>query len=1100
MQPPLGIHSSKVAPLAILAWLALGLLLVSSAARAEAPEMVFARLDSSAGLSQGGVMTIVQDAQGFLWFGTEDGLDRFDGYELRHFSYKSGTVGTLPNNWISALARDAAGRLWVGTDGGGLVWRDSELSRFQPPSAIGGQAIPDPTARVRALYVDRNGRIWVATRNAGVYLLDTARKQSRQFRHQEANPESLSDDSIFALAEDASGQIWIGTQSGLDRLDPDSGRIDHFGARLREAGVPNEAALKVNALYADARGTLWIGMDSGLAKFDAPAGAFTVLRHRAVDPNSLPDGRVTSLLEDDEQRLWVGTSDGLALLDRRTDTCVVLRHDPANPSSLPDNNVVSLYQDRSGQLWIGTKTGGLAHWNPRSWSFGHRRLTEGANNVTSFADDGRGTLWIGSFGAGVAALDSHTGALTRYHRGAASPLALRDDNVMALATDERRRVWIGTMSAGVEVIDPVHGEILHIANLPSDPASLPAAGIMSMFRDARGRIWVGTYGGGLARIDPDSNRVTRYPFGGEDSHSLSSDRATAIAEDHTGLIWVGTDGGGLNVLDPDSGRFAHFLHDSHDPASLSANTVYALHVDPKGAVWVGTRGGGLDRAVGAPFAKVPLRFENLAESDGLPNNTVYGVESDVSGNLWVSTNRGLAAVNPKDRGVRSFRRSHGLQGDEFNFGAHYRAPDGTLYFGGTNGYNAFLPERLQFNDQPPRVVLTDVLKLNTRASETPETLQDLDLSFRDASVTFRFAALDFTGPAENRYVYRLEGFDADWVKADASRQATYTNLAGGHYVFLVRAANSDGSWSKTPLSVRVRVSPPPWATWWARTLYAGLLCAVIYLLWRRQHRRAQREAAYSRRLEAEVDMRTRELAERNRDMERANRRLLEASIADALTGLGNRRCLHEHMALLGAQDGAAEGPPALRCVLMIVDLDHLKPINDQYGHAGGDAVLVQIAEILRRVFRSADLIVRWGGDEFVVMCADADLSIASALAERVRSSVAKQLFRVADTIVTRTSCSIGFAPVPFVPGHPELADWEQSLSCADAALYEAKRDRNTWVGWSGTEKAATLPSIIAAVEEDPAALEKDGYLTIRRRPWNPDDTVDRLRVLESPAR
>ena len=444
----------------------------------------------------------------------------------------------------------------------GAIPNSVDFSR-RPRSAA--RPFPIPTARVRALYVDRNGRIWVATRNAGVYLLDTARKQSRQFRHQEANPESLSDDSIFALAEDASGQIWIGTQSGLDRLDPDSGRIDHFGARLREAGVPNEAALKVNALYADARGTLWIGMDSGLAKFDAPAGAFTVLRHRAVDPNSLPDGRVTSLLEDDEQRLWVGTSDGLALLDRRTDTCVVLRHDPANPSSLPDNNVVSLYQDRSGQLWIGTKTGGLAHWNPRSWSFGHRRLTEGANNVTSFADDGRGTLWIGSFGAGVAALDSHTGALTRYHRGAASPLALRDDNVMALATDERRRVWIGTMSAGVEVIDPVHGEILHIANLPSDPASLPAAGIMSMFRDARGRIWVGTYGGG-ARIDPDSNRVTRYPFGGEDSHSLSSDRATAIAEDHTGLIWVGTDGG-VSTCSTGFRESRRFLHDSHDPAS-----------------------------------------------------------------------------------------------------------------------------------------------------------------------------------------------------------------------------------------------------------------------------------------------------------------------------------------------------------------------------------------------------------------------------------------------------------------------------------------------------------------------------------------------------
>jgi diguanylate cyclase (GGDEF)-like protein len=321
-------------------------------------------------------------------------------------------------------------------------------------------------------------------------------------------------------------------------------------------------------------------------------------------------------------------------------------------------------------------------------------------------------------------------------------------------------------------------------------------------------------------------------------------------------------------------------------------------------------------------------------------------------------------------------------------------------------------------------------------------------------------------------------------------------LSGGDYVFRVRAANSDGRWNETPLSLTVRVAPPPWATWWARTLYGSGFVAVLFFVWFGQHQRVRREAAYARRLKEEVDARTAELAERNRDMERANAQLREASVSDSLTGLGNRRYLHDAMnALLHKPEGALT-----RFVLMVIDLDYLKPINDEYGHEGGDAVLIQVAEILRREFRSADLIVRWGGDEFVVLCLDADLAMASTLAERVRSSVAKQIFRVGDGQVARTSCSIGFAPAPFIPGVPHQLDWEQSLSIADVALYEAKRNRNSWVGWGGTDKAAELPSIPAAVAADPATLEAEGFLVVRRRPWNPEETVDQLRAPRLPGK
>ena len=1057
--------------------------------------MVFTRLGSAEGLSQGSVMAIMQDAQGFMWFGTEDGLDRYDGYELRHFIHRPGDPSTLPNNWVSALTRDSTGRLWIGSDGGGLRWHDTEAGRFSSIRLDRDPALAEASSNIRFLFEDGQHRLWVATRSTGIALIDASRRSARSFRHDPSDRASLSDDSVFAVTQDAQGAIWAGTAAGLDKIDPQSGRIEAFGQHLLAQGAASSGKLKVTALWPDSTGGLWTGMERGLARLDLRSGETNSYVHREGDATSLPDGRVTALLEDDAGRFWVGTTAGLALMDRHNGRFLSVRHDPTNASSLPDSSITSLFQDHSGLLWVGTKTGGVSRWNPRSWSFGHRRFgSDAADNITSFAVDGHGVLWVGSFGTGVVSIEPSTGMERRYRHDSALPL--HDDIVMAMVADERDRIWLGTMKGGIDRLDVAGHVVKNFGASPSDPDMLPVPGIMSLLRDSRGRIWAGTYGGGIAMIDPRNDRVLRYPYGRNDASGLSSDRATALAEDGHGLIWVGTDGGGLDVLDPESGHFAHFVHDDKDPRSLSSDTVYALHVDAAGAVWVGTRGGGLDRASGAPFFRGGLHFDNLSESEGLPNSTVYGIEADSGGTLWISTNRGIAAVNPRDKSVRSFRRNHGLQSDEFNFGAHYRGPDGTLYFGGTSGYNAFRPEKLQLNDTSPPVVLTGAWTLNTHAVPVAEKLSRLDLSYRDAVVTFQFAALDFTGPSENRYAYRLEGFDTDWVQSGNTRQATYTHLDGGNYVFRVRATNNDGLWTETPLSVQMHVAPPPWATWWARILYGVLGFSLLFLIWRGQQRRVQREVAYAQRLKLEVEARTAEIAERNRDMERANKQLREVSVSDSLTGLGNRRRLHDEMArLTDTQFGGAPDP----FVLMVVDLDHLKPINDQFGHEGGDAVLLQVVEILRQQFRSDDLIVRWGGDEFVVLCRNADLQTAGQLAERVRSRVAKQLFRVRNGLVARTSCSIGFAAMPFCQSHPALLDWQQTLSIADLALYHAKRDRNTWIGWAGTEQAAQLPYIPAALSADAAGLERDGAIVVVRRPWNPQETVDRLRTLRSPA-
>jgi diguanylate cyclase (GGDEF)-like protein len=1084
------------------AWRACALalaVLVVQVAPARAEQMLFSRLGSEAGLSQGSVLAMQQDARGFLWFGTEDGLIRYDGYELLHVVRDRKDPTSLPNNWVSALAVETAtGRLWVATEGGGVAWRDARDGRFHVPVGPDGRPLVDPQARVRTMLFDSRGRLWLGTRGAGVQVLDLARGAVQTFRH-DSQQSALSDDSVFQILEDGEGRIWIATQSGLDRVGVD-GRIEYFGARLR-ALVPAATNVKVNALRLDDRGTLWIGTDAGLFHHEPATGALAVLRHSPVDPSSLPDDRVLTLLQDRGQRLWVGTFAGLSLLDRRTAKFETFRHDPADASSLSDNYVVSLYEDASGLLWIGTKSGGIARWNPRSWSFGHHRIGEGGGNVTSFVEDSRGVTWIGTFGEGLFAVDRRTGATKRYGRTGAD--AIGDDSVMALTIDARDRVWVATMRAGVARIDTRRGRIERFVADPNDTASLPAPGVMSLLHDSRGNTWVGTFGGGVARIDGATDRVQRFPTV-KSAEGVSADRATALAEDHSGLIWIGTDGSGLDVLDPATGAYRRYAHSPSDPRSVSANTVYSLHVDAQGRVWVGTRSGGLDLAIGAPLSRRGLQFENYSEAEGLPNSTVYGIESDGAGRLWVSTNRGIARFDVRAKTFTGFRRSHGLQGDEFNFGAHYRSPSGELFFGGANGYNAFYPDRLSFNDRPPPVVLTDVLKLNVPAKLgiAPDALDRVHFDYRDDVLTFRFAGLDYTAPAENRYQYKLDGFDEGWVDAGTNRQVTYTNLDGGQYVFRVRAANSDGAWSEDSIGLRIAVDSPPWATWWAYGLYAFAGFLALWAVWAAQQRRVEAEAAFNRRLQMEVDARTAELALRNDQLQTANRQLREASVTDPLTGLGNRRALHETVEgmLFAARAGDPNGVAGTRFVLMMIDLDRLKPINDQHGHEAGDRVLAQVAESLRAVSRASDTVVRWGGDEFVMLCRDADMVIASTLAERVRAALSKQIFRVGDGAVARTSCSIGFAPYPFVPDAPEHLDWEDSLALADAALYDAKRVRNTWVGWSGTRRTPQVPKLLEAVERDAAALEQDGFLDVRRRSPTFDETVDNLVAFKAPDR
>ncbi len=827
----------------------------------------FDRLTLEHGLSQNTVHCILQDRVGFIWFGTQDGLNRYDGYDFVVYRSDASDPASLPHDFILTLFEDAAGQLWIGTQGGGLARWDrasDTFVRYQHDSA-------DPTSlagsRVRAIHQDRSGALWIGTAESGLDRFDPASGVFAHFRHDPADPRSLADDRIRTVYEDRVGNLWVGTLGGLHRLEPAAGSFVRY--RHDAADPASLSDDRVRSILEDRTGVLWIGSFRGLNRLDRATGTFRRYLHDPSDPASLSENLVRVLFEDHERRLWVGTEGGLNLLRRASESFDHYRHAAADPTSLSADQVMSIYQDRGGVLWIGTLGGGLNKWQPGTWAFAHtnrdpsRPASLSDNSVFALSQDRDGVLWIGTLG-GLNALDRSTGTWTHYRHDPHDPTSLSDDQITSLLHDRGGRLWIGTLSGGLNCLGPATRTIRRYRHDPRRPDSLGHDGVMALYEDRYGVLWVGTYGGGLNRLDRGRGTFTRFRHDPADPQSLSNNRVTAFAEDRAGRLWIGTGGGGLNRLERESGTFLHDRHHPARPQSLSNNEVNALHVDAAGTLWIGTQGGGLNELEDPAADPGTATFVHYTRRDGLPNDVVYGIRSDTSGELWLSTNKGLSRFDPQTRKFRNYNPSHGLQSDEFNFGAHYQSADGEMFFGGVNGFNAFYPDRVKRRIFVPPLVLTSLLKFSrpVRLGTPIHELDALTLDDRDSVFSLEFAVLDYTAPRENLYAYRLEGLDEDWIDLGDFRRVTFTHLDPGSYVLRVKGSNNAGTWNEEGITLPITIVPPPWASRGAYTLYLVSLVAVgLVWFWARQKWSQRRAALRQAREAAEIARRAKEAAE-----------------------------------------------------------------------------------------------------------------------------------------------------------------------------------------------------------------------------------------------
>jgi ligand-binding sensor domain-containing protein/signal transduction histidine kinase len=877
------------------------------------PRLAFEHISIEQGMSQSSAFAIVQDRQGFLWFATQNGLNRYDGYSFRNFPADPNNPKALANSWIRSLCLDAEATLWVGTTSGGIARFDSYTESFTT------------------------------------------------FLHKRGDSTSLSDNLVYAICKDSRGVLWVGTERGLNRYDAKRGAFTRFYHNPRDTN--SLAGDRIRSIIEDSSGRLWIGTMDGLSCLDAERKQF-VTYSTATTPG-MKSNTVLCVCEDAKRNIWFGTQDtGLHLLNPITHTCRNFEANPNNPIAL-SNNQISALAFINGMLWVGTAGGGLNILNLTTFngknaafavyqqnSYDPKSLSD--MTVRSFCKDRQGIVWIGTRIGGVNKLDYST--MNRFHlyqHDVLNPASLNSNSVYTIceALDDgeniarspprsrSRSLWVGTLAGGISRLDPASGKCTPYTHDPKNTRSISSNAIEHITQTSDGRLLISTWGDGLCTFDQTTRAFTPFTIlnsvrfrrsekfrvrhvweskrhnelwiatyegvarinqrtqtavfyqPSEQPGSVSSYEVLYIYEDRSGEIWLGTVAKGFNRYNRATDNFTRFQNDTTSTTTalsksiaLSINNILMMGEDSKGNFWICTEIGInlFDRTTG--------RCRAFTQKDGLPNDYCYGFLEDAWGRLWISTNKGLSCFDPAANTFRNYDVSDGLPSNEFNHNAYCKTADGRMYFGTVNGLVGFHPDSLQQNTFIPPIALTGFSVFNKPADGLPVSIseaRELTVRYDQNVLTFQFTALNFSHPEKNQYKYRLEGFDKAWIEAGSRREATYTNLDPGEYTFRVVGSNNDGVWNEQERAVRLIITPPWWRTWWAFSAYGiafiGLAFVSVFTLQREQRRellqeQERRETALLINKNVELSTANTEISRQTQMVQEANTELNEKNI------------------------------------------------------------------------------------------------------------------------------------------------------------------------------------------------------------------------------
>ncbi|GAB3320733.1 hybrid sensor histidine kinase/response regulator [Larkinella ripae] len=808
---------------------------------AQSTPIRFKHITTDDGLSQSNVTCILQDKRGFMWFGTQDGLNRFDGYTFTVYRNNPKDPGSLSHNFIRALYEDRKGRLWVGTEDGGLSLFNRDTDTFVNYQRMAEKLNSISHNQVTTIAEDRRGRLWVGTFGGGVNRFDPATQAFTPFTHDPAKPGSLANNFVSDILVDTRGRIWVATSGGgLDVFDAVSSTFQHFVNQPTEPTSLSHNNLM--ALFEDSQKRIWVGAEGGgVNLLNADQQTFTRFQHSATNANTISHNDVISLEEGRGGSLWVGTRNGgISVISKDLTQISRYPYNENNREGLNNGSIYAICRDRRGDMWIGTYSGGINFYDREPQKFElYEKEKDNANslsnnNVLSVLEDQQGRVWMGTDGGGLNRLQRETGQWVRYVNRPGDPRSIGSNYVMCVYEDRDRTIWAGNYKGGLSAWETTTDRFVNFPQ-SDDVKGVSHESVCTIIEDQQGSLWLGTLGAGVSRYDKKTGVFTHYRASPDRAGSLSHGVIRSLYCDRSGTIWVGTEGGGLNRFDAQSKAFTTFRYNRKAPNSLSNNLINSIYEDSNGTLWIGTDSG-LNR-----FDAQTQSFRTYREPEGLPNDVIQGITEDRHKNLWISTNKGLCKFNPRTGTFRTYGVSDGLQGNSFNRRAVFKGNRGEIFFGGTNGLNSFYPDSLRDNLAIPPVFITDFQLFNKPVaiggpdspllksiSETTE----LTLAYWQSMISLKFAALNYSLPEKNQYAYKLDGFDRDWIDAGSTRTATYTNLDPGEYVFRVKASNNDGVWNEKGTALRIVITPPYWQTWWFRTALAAALLLAAYALYR----------------------------------------------------------------------------------------------------------------------------------------------------------------------------------------------------------------------------------------------------------------------------
>jgi len=834
---------------------------------AQSPSERFKHLDIEQGLSQNMIRDILQDTKGFIWIGTWDGLNRYDGYNFNVYKHIDGDSASLINNKIGCLLEDHKGRLWVGTFGGGLSLFNRDEESFTNYTHNPNDSKSISGDQILSLFEDSRHRIWVGIRNGGVALIDEEKSKTANnknikfinFINNPSKPKSISGSGIMSITEDKSGNIWFGTNDGtLNKLVESNGHFEfiQFRSELKINSNNQLEFILEDNLHP---GLLWISdFYNGVIWFDTKTEKFISNYPYYKLEENIPLSEVQSIFFDTVGQYWFGTyANGIYTFKPGKDakTPGQIEHfnfDPSNPLGIDAPNINIFFEDKSGLIWIGTNTNGLYLNNTNSKKFisYHKNVFDKNSlindNVLCVLEDNKGDVWMGTE-LGLDKYDPVKKKYTHYNSSNSSP-SISSDIVYSLYQDKNEMIWIGT-EAGLDKYNPADNSITHYKHDPKNSNSISSGEIIKIFSDSRGALWLGSWNGGLNKfvISPKDNSVRFLHYTNDKNvpFSISDNRIMSIAESPDGHIWIGTSDGGLNQLISDysinadgsynSPKFKSFKHNPKDPNSLSSNDVRTILLDKNGTLWLGTFGGGLNKFTPPKTENDAVKFIHYRQPQGLANDVVRGILEDDNGYLWIGTSNGLSKFNAQNEVFLNFDISDGLQTVKFE-DVHFKSKrGGKLYFGGIGGLVAFNPAEIDINRYKPSIVISSFQRYNVDLEKMIyekgiTEKKEIQLSYKDNILSFEFSALNFLNPSRNKYSYKLEGYNDNWIELGIKRDVTFTNLDPGEYTLYVRGSNNNGIWNRDGTALKIIINPPWWRSNLAFALYGILLLAAVFIV------------------------------------------------------------------------------------------------------------------------------------------------------------------------------------------------------------------------------------------------------------------------------